>query len=497
MTFQKEKGVFIRHLSIDTPKMASFLALVVIVTLLAVVNGRMLPQKSVLNTDQERALFAELHKGQPTADATATAWCEEPIAKAPVNFPANIVGRAEINYDMFSGYVNVTQHDFLFYWLTTTVDKNPKAPLVIWTNGGPGCSAMEAATTENGPLSLFQIKESCSEDKEQCDYTNQFSPNKYSWNQHANVVYLDQPRFVGNSGGDSQATYVHSSVDAAADFVVFYRGFIELFPEFKGRPLIISGESYGGHYIPAFAQAILDDQAKTAGVDDIPFAGAIIGNGCTDDSIQNNEKYAEFLHSAGLIPSTSNPKTRATADSLVHSTIGYTPNYYDYRLQSINCPGCFGYNYNDWSHFFIQDDVKKAMNVCGNAGDNAFAGTKGGCIDGLMPFDANDKFDYVGALANTLSAGVPVTFYYGKMDTACNYVGGMALAEAIEWAGQKAFVASKLAPLEIAGAEVGQVKGAQDLLVFMQVDMAGHMVGLDEGAASSAALMTIVQKYRQ
>jgi len=477
--------------------MYSFLAVVVVLALVGVASARMVTPKSALSAEQERTLWAELHKGQPDVDPTATAWCDNPIAKAPVNFPASIVGRAEINYDMFSGYVNVTSNDFLFYWLTTAVDKNPKAPLVIWTNGGPGCSAMEAATTENGPLSLFQIKESCSENKEQCDYTNQFSPNKYSWNQHANVVYLDQPRFVGNSGGNAQATYVHSSVDAAQDFIVFYRGFIALFPEFKDRPLIISGESYGGHYIPAFAQAILDDQAKTAGVNDIPFAGAIIGNGCTDDKIQNNDKYVEFLQNADLIPSTSSPKTRATADSLVHSTIGYTPNYYDYRLQSITCAGCFGYNYNDWSHFFIQDDVKLAMNVCGSAGDNAFAGTKGGCIDGIFPFDANDKFDYMAALANTLSSGVPVTFYYGKMDTACNYFGGLALAEAIKWTGQSAFVSSKLSPLEIAGAEVGQIKSADDLLVFMQVDMAGHMVGLDEGAASSAALMTIVQKYRQ
>lgn len=424
-------------------------------------------------------------------------WCDEPVRKGKVNFPESIIGRAEINFDSYSGYVNVTAHDYLFYLLQTTADKNPLAPLVIWTNGGPGCASEEGLTTENSALSLFYIKENCVEGKQVCDYTNQFSTNKYSWNQHANVVYLDQPRFVGNSGGDEQATYVHSSVDAADDFIVFYRGFIDLFPEFKNSPLIITGESYGGHYIPAFAQKILDDQVKTAGVNDIPFAGAIIGNGCTDATIQNNDKYVEFLHAAKLIPSDANPLSKASADSLVKKQLGYTPNYYDYRLQSISCPGCFGYNYNDWSHFFIQDEVKAAMNVCGNAGDDAFAGTAGGCIDGIFPFDKNDTFDYVGALSHTLEAGIPVTFYYGKQDTACNYVGGRALAEAIPWKGQADFVAQPLQPLEIAGVEAGQLKATNGLLTFIQVDMAGHMVGLDHGAASSAALMTLVSKYRK
>jgi hypothetical protein len=59
--------------------------------------------------------------------------------------------------------------------------------------------------------------------------------------------YLDQPRYVGYSFGYGQK--VKSSVEAADDFVTFYQGWLDLFPEFKGRELIISGESYGGHYV--------------------------------------------------------------------------------------------------------------------------------------------------------------------------------------------------------------------------------------------------------
>ena len=111
--------------------------------------------------------------------------------------------------------------------------------------------------------------------------------------------------------------------------------------------------------------------------------------------------------------------------------------------------------------------VLSALNICGDAGKDAFAGSAGGCI-GMGAFDAQDSFDYSGALARTLEAGVPVTFYFGKTDTACNYVGGLTMAETISWAGRDAFAAMELQPLEIFGVEAGQQK-SYDGLTFIQV----------------------------
>lgn len=48
------------------------------------------------------------------------------------------------------------------------------------------CGSQEGATTEHGPLVLYDIKEACSSD--QCDYTGQLSSNPYAWNAHANVL---------------------------------------------------------------------------------------------------------------------------------------------------------------------------------------------------------------------------------------------------------------------------------------------------------------------
>lgn len=164
----------------------------------------------------------------------------------------------------------------------------------------------------------------------------------------------------------------------------------------------------------------------------------------------------------------------------------------DYRVESITCEACYGYNYTAWSYFFLKQEVLSALNVCGDAGNDAFAGKAGGCIS-MGAFDAHDNFDYSAAVARTLEAGVPVTFYYGKTDTACNYVGGMAMADTIEWSGKSAFAASPLTPLTISGVEAGQIKNHGKLTV-VQVDSAGHMVPMDQPAGSSAAIQTILNQ---
>lgn len=249
-------------------------------------------------------------------------FCSSPTPKSKVVFPDSVAGRARINFDMYSGYVNVTSApDYLFYWFFGAQNNADTAPLIIWTNGGPGCTAMEGATTEHGPLSLFDIKESCSNggSSSKCDYTLQLSTNTYSWNVHANVLYLDQPRNVGYSFGYGSPS--KSSEEAAQDFIVFYQNWLELFPEFKGRKLIIAGESYGGHYIPAWAGAIVDYNEQNK-ANPIPLSAVVIGNGCVNNTVQDTSTFIEFQHQTNLIPASANPRNEASAYSMMISNLG-------------------------------------------------------------------------------------------------------------------------------------------------------------------------------
>lgn len=63
----------------------------------------------------------------------------------------------------------------------------------------------------------------------------------------------------------------------AFDFYFFLEMFIKKYPEFKERPIYITGESYAGHYIPAFSKFIKDRNNS-----DINLAGIAIGNGWVD-----------------------------------------------------------------------------------------------------------------------------------------------------------------------------------------------------------------------
>lgn len=72
-------------------------------------------------------------------------------------------------------------------------------PLLLWLNGGPGCSSMLGATTENGPF-LFNS------DGSALEY------NPYAWTNDANVLYFESPPGVGFS----QTTNYNYSNDLVA-----------------------------------------------------------------------------------------------------------------------------------------------------------------------------------------------------------------------------------------------------------------------------------------
>jgi carboxypeptidase D len=89
------------------------------------------------------------------------------------------------------------------------------------------------------------------------------SSNPYSWNEYANMLYIDQPIGVGFSYGSST---VDSTMGAAKLVYNLLQAFYAKFPEYTSREFAIWTESYGGHYGPGFAKYILDQNtAITAG----------------------------------------------------------------------------------------------------------------------------------------------------------------------------------------------------------------------------------------
>jgi cathepsin A (carboxypeptidase C) len=182
-----------------------------------------------------------------------------------------------------------------FYWFfekrsTSTASSESTeepVPLLIWLNGGPGCSSMLGLLTENGPCLVNEAGDGT-------------TVNPYSWNEVAHVLFLDQPATVGYSYGRA-----NDSTDEmmAEDAYYFIQSFLqsEEGQKYQGSPLYLTGESYAGHYIPAIAHRILEGNNHYAknNLLHVPLAGLAIGNPWTDP-VEQNKWYAEYAKENNL-----------------------------------------------------------------------------------------------------------------------------------------------------------------------------------------------------
>merc|ERR1712093_319808 len=168
----------------------------------------------------------------------------------------------------YSGYLDDNENDkHLFYWFFESRNDPKNDPVVLWLNGGPGCSSLTGLFMELGPSSINK------------DGSVKYNPS--SWNANASVIFLDQPVNVDYSYSGSSVT---NTVAAGKDVYALLTLFFKQFPEYATQPFHISGESYAGHYIPVFASEILSHKKRNINLQSI-----LIGNGLTDGLTQYPE----------------------------------------------------------------------------------------------------------------------------------------------------------------------------------------------------------------
>ncbi|KAJ4979108.1 hypothetical protein NE237_009888 [Protea cynaroides] len=182
---------------------------------------------------------------------------------------------ANVNFAQYSGYVAVDEKAgrALFYWLVEApVTRLPQLkPLVLWLNGGPGCSSVAYGFAEE--LGPFRIHP---------DGKTLFS-NPFAWNSEANVLFLESPAGVGFSYSNTTSDlYTAGDQRTAEDSYTFLVNWFEKFPQYKHRDFYIAGESYAGHYVPQLSQIV---HQRNKGIENpvINFKGFLVGNAVTDD----------------------------------------------------------------------------------------------------------------------------------------------------------------------------------------------------------------------
>ncbi|XP_037039036.1 venom serine carboxypeptidase-like isoform X2 [Bradysia coprophila] len=187
----------------------------------------------------------------------------------------------------YAGFLTVNKeyNSNMFFWFFRAEFYQATAPVVLWLDGGPGVSSLYGLFQENGPFSITKEK--------------LLQPRNYSWHLNHNLLYIDNPVGTGFSFTDNDAGYAKNQEDVGKDLLSAIQQFFTLFSELRGNAFYITGESYGGKYVPALSYQIYRNINSTDPKDNINLQGLAIGNGLSDPI--NQMQYGDYFYQLGLI----------------------------------------------------------------------------------------------------------------------------------------------------------------------------------------------------
>ena len=230
-------------------------------------------------------------------------WTQRPL----ISLSASATDETYAGFMPLSLEENANREGSYFFWLamrrgsessTSGKSSDGRDRLVVWLNGGPGCSSMVGMMWENGPFTIAEGGE------------RKFSlvRNAFAWNEAAHVLFVEQPLRTGFSPAAEGSRRVKDETVVAADFHRFLQSFLRVFNSLASLPLFITGESYAGTYIPWMAEHILRAQAQPSSLPrdavQVNLQGVAIGNG-EIDFVTQEASFAEYAYGHGLIPLTA------------------------------------------------------------------------------------------------------------------------------------------------------------------------------------------------
>jgi len=193
------------------------------------------------------------------------------------------------SFNMFAGYTTklLSSSKQSFYVFITSMNNPSTDPLILWLNGGPGCSSLSALVTEIGPFVL---------DDGQLNFTGQMNP--YAWNKIANILFLESPAGVGYSKANVSAEKYDDNTTMVEQYLALLE-FYTKYPQYVKNKLWIAGEGYAGIYVPNLANYIIQQNSKSA--IKVPLAGIIVGNPITTLNTRRDSA-AQFYYEYNMIP---------------------------------------------------------------------------------------------------------------------------------------------------------------------------------------------------
>ncbi|KAK3846080.1 MAG: serine carboxypeptidase [Linnemannia gamsii] len=388
----------------------------------------------------------------------------------------------------YAGHIAIdpAQESNLFFWLVTSrqPQKNPK--LVIWLNGGPGCSSADGYFLETGPLRFVDEK---------------LTINKGGWHEFADVVFLDQP--IGTGLSYSTQGNLGSLKEVTEHFMAFLKAFYKIFPDRAQHELYIAGESYAGTYIPYFGQGILDHNENVpVGELSYNLQGLSIGNGWIDP-LHQYTSYIPFVQKYGistpeLLESMAKQQeacldeirrqdliTQEVCEGLVSLVMQSKKdstkcvNQYDIRLTD-EFPDC-GLN---WPYelplmkvYLNRPDVRAALHA--TAGNLSWEECSRRVGTALQHDDSTPSI----ALLPKILEKTRILLFSGQHDLICNHIGTEYLISNMTWQGTKGFQDTPPVGWKVEDTPAGEWKQARNL-TYVLIYNSSHMVPYDKPLAA-------------
>ncbi|EEE64833.1 hypothetical protein OsJ_19690 [Oryza sativa Japonica Group] len=201
--------------------------------------------------------------------------------------PASVLPRGAIPTK--SGYLPIPPANaslyFAFYEATEPVTPPATTPLLVWLEGGPGCSGFLSNFLQIGPYLLAG---------------GSLSPNPFAWNRRFGLLFIDSPLGTGFSVAPSPAAIPTNQSVVADHVLAALQSLYSLEPSFRARPLYLTGESYAGKTIPAAGALIVATNPTLPEKKRINLRGVAIGNGMTHPVTQVTT-HADIAYFMGLI----------------------------------------------------------------------------------------------------------------------------------------------------------------------------------------------------
>ncbi|POM79271.1 Serine protease family S10 [Phytophthora palmivora] len=400
-----------------------------------------------------------------------------------------------------------SDNNMIFYWHFQAAKEPDKAPLLIWLNGGPGCSSLQGLFLGNSPFKLVN------------DST--IGKNEHSWHEFANLLFVDQP--VGTGMSYTRGNDFRSDEETIAeDFYEFLTKFLQRHTEYlsdgdngvkHSRAVYMFGESHAGRWIPEFSAHILKQNNNPNNQIKINLDGVGVGNGWVHPRIQY--EYSDYAHGLGLLTfgqvrslkalyaeclaaldsgTYYSKKCLDNMDAITGSVKpgsgGNSLNFYDVR-QYVHSVGAYPSGQNNIIKYMNKAEVRKAVH--GNVDKNFRFNI---CSDGV--FKALSKFDGVSTLnkvESLLQGGLRMLFYNGQWDMMCNHYGTEKLLLNLNWNGSDAYQQAQKYTWRVQGrkepAGFAQQGGN---LTYVVVTGAGHMVPMDVPDVAADMLRRFVNR---